>query len=90
MGQREAYLKPDYASWYPGLPAGQWIGANTAQRLVRLQLQHGEPKWESFGRVLDPEHFLFRGGEPAGGRAGERRASPLGKAAPGRGSEPSR
>ena len=76
MADREVYLKQEYASWYPAIPAGEWIGAYTAQYLVGFQLRYGEPRWECTGRLLSPEHFMFRGGESTGRRTGERRHAP--------------
>lgn len=76
MAEREVCLKTEYASWYPAIPAGEWIGAYTAQYLVGFQLKYGEPRWESRGRLLSPEHFLFRGGESSQNRSGERRHAP--------------
>lgn len=75
MADREVCLKAEYVVWYPGLPAGEWIGALTAQYLVGLQLRYGEPRWEAGERLLDPDHFLFRGGTPSGSRTFERRRS---------------
>jgi hypothetical protein len=76
MAEREVYLKPEYDSWYPAIPAEKWIGAYTAQYLVGFQLKYGEPRWECTGRLLSPEHFLFRGGESSSPRSGERRSAP--------------
>lgn len=73
MTNREVCLKPEYAGWYPGLPAGEWIGAFTAQYLVGLQLRYGEPRWQTGERLLNPDHFMFRGGDPSGSQTGERR-----------------
>jgi hypothetical protein len=75
MGNREVRLNKEYAAWYPGLPAEEWIGAFTAQYLVGLQLKYGEPKWQAGERILNPEHFTFRGGSPSGPRTVERRRS---------------
>ncbi len=77
MGNREVCLNKEYAAWYPGLPAGEWIGAFTAQYLVGLQLKYGEPKWQAGDRVLNPEHFTFRGGSTSEPRTVERRRSSL-------------
>ncbi|MEO7986931.1 MAG: hypothetical protein ABI766_10395 [Gemmatimonadales bacterium] len=66
MGAREAYLKREYAWWYPAIPAEEWIVAHTARHLVEFQLKYGEPRWECASRLLDPEHFRFRGGDPGG------------------------
>ena len=74
MGEREAFLKLEYAPWYTGVPSEQWISAHTVQYLVRFQLRYGEPTWECCGRLLNPEHFRFRGGESSAGGEGERRS----------------
>jgi hypothetical protein len=76
MADREAYLRPEYAAWYPSLPAGKWVGAYTAQYLVALQLKYGEPRWQAGTRLLDPEHFLFRGGDTKAPHTVERRGLP--------------
>jgi hypothetical protein len=73
MADREAYLRPEYAAWYPSLPAGTWVGAYTVQYLVALQLKYGEPRWQAGNRLLDPEHFLFRGGLTGGQHTFDRR-----------------
>jgi len=73
---REVCLKSEYAAWYPGLSVGEWIGAFTAQYLVGLQLRYGEPRWEAGDRLLNPDHFLFRGGTPSALRTFERRQPP--------------
>lgn len=70
MGAREAYLKREYASWYPAIPAEEWIVAHTARHLVEFQLRYGEPRWECSSRLLDSQHFRFRGGD-SGGTTGE-------------------
>jgi hypothetical protein len=52
------------------------VGAYTAQYLVALQLKYGEPRWEAGQRLLDPEHFLFRGGDTNAPHTSERRGLP--------------
>jgi hypothetical protein len=62
MAVRQARLRPQWASLYPGLEAGRWI---VASRLVPLVLRHrlqDERSWEFTRRILVDEHFEFRGG----------------------------
>jgi hypothetical protein len=62
--RREARLRPEYASWYPGVTVAGWVPASTVARRVTRQLLHGEPRWaprwEVGLRILDERHFLFR------------------------------
>ncbi len=67
MGVREARLRAEWASLYPGLPSGEWMAAS---RLVPLVLRHrlqDERSWEFTRRILVDEHFEFRGGRPRDG-----------------------
>ena len=65
-GRREARLRPEYASWYPNISVSAWMPASTASRVVRRQLLEGEPpwapRWQPGPRILDEQHFKFRGG----------------------------
>jgi hypothetical protein len=64
MTVRQARLRTEWASLYPGLQAGRWI---VASRLVPLVLRHrlqDQPTWEFTRRILVDEHFEFRGGRP--------------------------
>ncbi len=62
MAVRQARLRPQWASLYPGLEAGRWIVASRLVPLVlRHRLQHA-PAWEFTRRILVDEHFEFRGG----------------------------
>jgi hypothetical protein len=64
MAVREARLRAEWASLYPGLAPGEWM---TASELVPLVLRHrlqGERGWEFTRRILADEHFEFRGGRP--------------------------
>jgi hypothetical protein len=60
---REVRLKPEYAEMYPEIEAGVWMAAPvaSARRLARVRLD-GDAA--SLARVLDDEHFEFRGGRP--------------------------
>ncbi len=69
-GVREARLQPQYAPFYPGVPAGEWQPAATlADRVLAGRLLRGASSALQ-GRVLTDEHFEFRGGDM--GRRGER------------------
>jgi hypothetical protein len=61
---REARLKARYASLYPCLRAGVWQPAAVAvDRLLACALESPAPTGALRpGRLLDDEHFEFRGG----------------------------
>jgi hypothetical protein len=59
---REARLRPEFASRYPGFAAGLWVPAAHAAAWVT---QRVGPVSELQQRALSDEHFEFRGG---GGR----------------------
>jgi hypothetical protein len=64
---RECRLRPEHASSYPRIPAGEWIPADEATILVLEQ--RGASSVEELGeRPLDPGHFEFRGGVRRGER----------------------
>ena len=67
MTIREARLKPEFAALYPEVEPDTWLPASVAaaRRAARIRL-NGEAK--SLARVLNPEHFEFRGGRPREGR----------------------
>lgn len=68
FGRREARLRPEYASRYPGVQAGVWEPAAVlCDRVLAGGLLRGSPLgWRD--RVLPPEHFEFRGAGPQGER----------------------
>ncbi len=74
---REARLRPEAAPLYPQIPAGVWLPAtDVGAKLLLWQLK--APRPVALGeRLLDEQHFEFRGGlrrGMAGGfrtRAGE-------------------
>ena len=58
--ERQARLKPQYASLYPGVVAGEWIPAWVlAEQLMNTAEQRGVA---AGARVCDPAHCEFRGG----------------------------
>ena len=64
MAVREARLRAEWASLYPGLEPGIWM---VASQLVPLVLRHrlqDQSSWEFARRILVDEHFEFRGGRP--------------------------
>jgi hypothetical protein len=62
---REARLRPEYASLYPGLEPGVWQDANDlADQMLTQHLLRPSPGFMLSSRVLPEEHFEFRGGEP--------------------------
>ena len=67
---REARLRSQFAERYPGIEPGVWFTAATlADHMVARLLREGNANIALVPRVLDPEHFEFRGGEPpVGGR----------------------
>jgi hypothetical protein len=64
---REARLRPEYASLYPGLDPGIWADADDlAEQMLTQHLLRPSPGFMLSSRMLPGEHFDFRGGEPAG------------------------
>jgi hypothetical protein len=60
---REARLAPEFASLYPGIPAGEWQAASMlADCVLAGRLLRGSSSALQ-GRVLPEEHFDFRGGD---------------------------
>jgi hypothetical protein len=58
--ERQARLKPQFASQYPGVVAGEWIPAwLLAEQLMAAAERRGV---EPGTRVCDPAHCEFRGG----------------------------
>lgn len=77
MEEREAYLKPEHSPLYPGMPVARWIGAFGARHLALYLIGQRDPRSQPADRVLPPEHFLFRGGEPPNPRGGVERRRPF-------------
>lgn len=68
IGRREAQLRPEHATRYPGIQAGTWESAAVlCDRVLAAGLLQGSPMgWRD--RVLGAEHFEFRGAGPEGKR----------------------
>jgi hypothetical protein len=64
IGRREARLRPEHATRYPGIEVGVWQSAAVlCDRVLAGGLLRGSPMgWHD--RVLPAEHFEFRGGGP--------------------------
>ena len=63
---REAFLVPDYATFYPELPPGVWISARKVVDMIRRGMERRQRPWPIPGpRLLADEHFLFRDGQTA-------------------------
>ena len=68
---REARLRPEFAAQYAGIEPDVWFNAaGLAEQTIAKLLQEGVPDDELPRRVLDPQHFEFRGsgGLPPGPR----------------------
>jgi hypothetical protein len=72
--RRQARLRPEYATLYPGVPVSEWrpIG-ELLDCVAAARLRSGRRSGELLrGRPLDDRHFEFRGGGDrppgAGGR----------------------
>jgi hypothetical protein len=59
---REARLRPEFADRYPGVDPGVWyIAATLAEHLLARFLREGEAGRTPPERIMDPDHFEFRG-----------------------------
>ncbi|MBA2627871.1 MAG: hypothetical protein H0U85_07645 [Gemmatimonadales bacterium] len=67
---REALLKPEYASLYPEMVPGVWQAAADIAAQVMVRMQQGDAHFEH--RIMNEQHFEFRGGLPTGVRRGVR------------------
>ena len=68
IGRREARLRPEHATRYPGIRAGVWESAAVlCDRVLADGLLRGLPVGRR-DRMLVAEHFEFRGGEQEGQR----------------------
>jgi len=62
MGVREARLRSEWAHLYPRVPSGIWmVAAELVPQVLRYRVQRSG-SWEFARRILDDEHFEFRGG----------------------------
>jgi hypothetical protein len=62
LSMREARLRPEYAHLYPGLEADSWTVAAVLLPVVLRHRMQAEGHWEFSRRILDDQHFEFRGG----------------------------
>ena len=72
---RQALLKCASAHLYPGIPPGEWQPAAVMADMVialRTTPRPGQPQVRE--RVLDEQHFEFRGRLSAGGQEDQRRS----------------
>ena len=59
---REARLRPEFADRYPGVDPDVWyIAATLAEHLLARFLRGGDTGSAPPDRIMDPEHFEFRG-----------------------------
>ena len=59
---REARLRPEFADRYPGVDPEVWyIAATLAEHLLARFLREGAAGRAAPERIMDPEHFEFRG-----------------------------
>jgi hypothetical protein len=64
---RQARLKREFADRYPGLDPGVWYPAAMVAEFCEAWLaRHPRAASDAPRRLLDPEHFDFRGGVPRG------------------------
>ena len=62
---RQARLKREFAELYEGLDAGVWYPAAMVAEFFEAWLRrHPRPEPGGPRRLLDPDHFDFRGGVP--------------------------
>jgi hypothetical protein len=58
---REARLRPEFAELYPGVDTETWYAAATLAEHILGRIVRGSGEEPAPPRVLDPEHFEFRG-----------------------------
>jgi hypothetical protein len=64
MTRREARLRPEFASEYPGIPAGTWMpAADMGFAILRAHLVSASPP-KLGSRLMDEAKFEFKGGAP--------------------------
>ena len=64
---REARLRPEFATLYPGVDTDTWYAAATLAEHLLGRIVRGEVDEPVMPRVLDPAHFEFRGEGTASG-----------------------
>jgi hypothetical protein len=70
---RQALLKSSSAHLYPGIPPGEWQPASVMVQLVRALKSANGRAPSARDRILDDDHFEFRGRLSAGGQDDQRR-----------------
>ncbi len=58
---REARLRPEFATLYPGVDPETWYAAATLAEHLLGRIVRGQGDEPLAPRVLDPAHFEFRG-----------------------------
>ena len=67
--RREARLRPEYATFYPGIRPDRWEPAAVlADTVLAGSILRGQRNSLSGQRVLLESHFEFRGGDDRAGR----------------------
>jgi hypothetical protein len=64
--RREVQLKAGFGERYPALMPGRWYTAAAVASLMKVP-PAGYPDLQDKARLLDPEHFQFRGGSARSG-----------------------
>jgi hypothetical protein len=64
---RRARLRREYASLYPGVASGTWMGAGRMAETVRYSSRQAWLRERLGHRLLPETHFEFRGGRPRRG-----------------------
>ena len=59
--EREARLRPEFAEYYPTIPAGRWVPASEIGVRLLTYVAKGGTIPEGDGRLLRGDHFEFRG-----------------------------
>jgi hypothetical protein len=70
---REARLKGQYTTLYPGIKADVWLPAREVAEHIIAVVRHEGGGRGAGGRMLAEEHFEFRGGETPDRRARDER-----------------
>ena len=71
---RQALLKSSSAHLYPGIPPGEWQPATVMTELVLALKSTNSRAPSARDRILDGDHFEFRGRLSAGGQDDQRRS----------------